>query len=1458
MEKINTSYGTSIQVEEVGISIFGGVKIKKVLIRDHHKDTLIYANRIKTQLIDLKKALDADLIFNSIHLQGVVFNLKTYKKEKNTNLDVFIEAFETGKPSSKPFLMTAREAFISDGRFILIDENRDQPKDVDFTKVNAQLSNFNILGPEVSTNINQLSFKDFRGVHVEKLSALFQYNKSRIQLTNLKASTKGSKINAEVTLSYKIEDFADFNNKVNFNVKLHPSLIASNDIRCFYNELGKNLFFTASSQINGTLNNLKLTNLLLQAKNDSKIDGDLQFKNLFPSNKRMFYMKGKFNSLTSSYDNLIDILPNILGKSLPKEMKRLGNVEIIGSTELTTQDIKANFSMTSGLGSLSTDMEILNMTQPDIAKYKGHVTTTDFNLGRFLEQKDLGVTSLSLDIDGKGFNVKNLDTKVKGSLSKFNYNQYSYHNITVDGDFKLPLFKGKLQIDEPNLALKFNGIIDMTHKQKDFNFEVAISNANLHNLHFDKEKTSLFKGDLSVKLKGSSLDDTFGDIYLNNASFKNAVNTYTFNDIHLSSTFDEENIRTLNLFSEDIGQGEVVGKFKVNQIGNLVQNSLGSLYGNYKAFTIQKHQNLKFNFSIKNKIVEALVPSLQIPNDAVIKGSMNSDNNEFKMNLYSNQLVYSGTTIDNIRLEIDNKNPIYNTFLELDSISTGVYKIRDFSLINVTMKDSLKIRTEFKGGKKGEDTYNLNLYHTINAQKNHVIGFNNSEILFKNYLWQLNKNDQPSNQIIFDRNLTNFAINDVVLTHENQKVDFTGLIKGKDYKNLHLNFTGVDLNKITPNDDKFSFNGKISGEVNFEQNGLIYKPTASVYVDRLKLNNVFFGNLSLDIQGDQRFKKFTLNSHLENDGFESFSAAGTIEDINNETHFDLDLKLEKFNLSFLNPIGGEVLSNIRGLVSGNTKIQGTTKKPEINGRLYLEGAGINIPYLNVDYELNNNSIVDLSNEKFLFRNNGIYDTQFKSVGLLNGVVEHNKFSDWKLDLSITSKRFLALNTKDSEDAAYFGTAYIDGSATIAGPVDALFIKLKAESEKGTSIKIPINYAESEVESGLLHFVTVKEKNNSIKGIVERSKTYKGLELEFDFDINPDAEIEVILDRATGHSMKGKGFGSLLFKINTLGKFNMWGDFQAYEGTYNFKYGSLLDKKFDVKKGGSIIWEGNPMKAQLNLEAVYKTSANPSVLLENSSFNTKVPVEVVIGIRGDLARPDPDFTIAFPTVSSVLESEIQYKLNDKDTRQTQALYLLSSGSFLSPEGINQSDFSTSLFETASGLLGDIIKSDNDKLKVGVNVVTADRRVGRETDGRFVATLSSKINDRITINGKLGVPFGGVNESAIIGNVEILYRVNQKGNFNLRLFNKENDINYIGQGIGYTQGVGISYDVDFDSFQEFVDQLFKKNQSSSRLQSIEVDQDSNLSPDFINFNKSKKPVKEKPKKNTEGLIPDDEYQ
>jgi hypothetical protein len=119
----------------------------------------------------------------------------------------------------------------------------------------------------------------------------------------------------------------------------------------------------------------------------------------------------------------------------------------------------------------------------------------------------------------------------------------------------------------------------------------------------------------------------------------------------------------------------------------------------------------------------------------------------------------------------------------------------------------------------------------------------------------------------------------------------------------------------------------------------------------------------------------------------------------------------------------------------------------------------------------------------------------------------------------------------------------------------------------------------------------------------------------------------------------------------------------------------------------------------------------------------------------------------------------------------------------------------------------------------------------------------------------VPFGGINESAIVGDVEILYRVNEDGTLNLRLFNKENDINYVGQGIGYTQGLGVSYAVDFDTFKEFVNRIFKNLKFDKEVIPASEDQDSDLSPDYINFSKSKKTATKKIKSNQEGLIPEE---
>ncbi len=1456
---LHKEYKTNINVEQVSITVFGGVKLKKVLILDHHKDTLIYANRIKTNILDWNKLIKGDLIFGDIAADGLYFNMKTYKKEKFSNLDKFIASFDTGKPPSEGhFLMMASNVKISNGHYVLIDENRENPKDVDFTALNINADDLKIYGPTVNATIKKMSFQDHRGIFVEKLNAKFSYDKHHIKLDHLYLVTKESNLKGKVALNYDIDkgDFSHFTDKVEFDIKLDNANLGSNDIRCFYDEMGKNQRFYVNGNIKGPLNSLKIMNLKFVDAKKSQIIGSIHFKNLFPNKEQEFFMDGKFSKISASYDDLVSILPNVLGKKLPVILKKLGTFNLVGNTQVTTTSVKADFAMITQLGKVNSDLDIKNMNLPDKVFYEGNVVLEDFDIGTLLDRKDVRKVSLNMDIDGKGFSQKYLNTSIKGEVAQVDYNNYTYHNVVLNGNFKNSLYKGQVSVSDSNLSMDFDGLVDLSQKEGKYDFHINVENADLHKLKLVKDSVSMLQGDVVVKVSGNSIDNLKGDIFINKTTYQNAKSTYFFDDFYINSAFDKDRVRTITVNSHDIVEGKIVGKYEYRQLKNLGMNSLGSLYANYKPVKVKKGQFLKFNFTIYNKIIEIFFPEISIGSNTIVKGNINSDNQEFKLNFNSQEIKASSNTFDNIRIKIDNKNPLYNAYIELDSIKTKYYKIRDFSMINVTMKDTLFFRSEFKGGSKGEDYFNLNLYHTINTANNNVVGISKSEVKIKDYLWFLNEKETSDNQIVFDKSFDNFNFDNIVLTHKDEEIIFMGDMKGATYKDLKLSFKDVNLNEITPADPKFVFNGNLNADINIRQNKAIYQLPASIKIDHLNINNTDLGNLDFEIVGDENLKKFNLSASIENENTESFNANGSIENRDNNTFLDLNLKLDRFNLGILSSLGGEVLANIRGFASGNASIEGNLKKPEINGRLYVDEAGMTIPYLNVDYFLGNRTIVDLSDEKFLFKNNTLTDTKFGTKGTLNGSIEHKDFSDWKLDLAINSKRLLVLDTKDQEDAAYYGIAFIDGRATIKGPTEGLFIKVDAKSEKGSSLKIPINDAESVSENDFIHFLTPKEKYNIKKGIVDNSRYFKGLELEFDLDITPNAEVEVILDRNSGHGMKGKGNGTLLFKINTLGKFNMWGDFQIYEGTYNFRYGGIINKPFVVRKGGYVSWEGNPMRARLNLEAVYKTSANPALLIENSSFNKKVPVEVVIGVRGDLASPEPDFNFEFPTVSNVLKSEIEYKLNDKDTRQTQAMYLLSTGSFLSSEGVGNSALSSNLFESATSLLSGIIHSDDEKFQVEIDIIGADKTTGKETDGKFVANISSKINERITINGQVGVPFGGVTETAVIGNIEILYRVNEDGTVNLRFFNKENDISYIGEGVGYTQGVGVSYEVDFDTFKELANKIFKNKKIEKVSHSSAVDQDSDFLPEKKESSKSNKSNSKQQIQNQEGLIPDNE--
>lgn len=1455
-EFLNEEFGTDLNVEKVEITVFGNIKLKNVVSLDKNKKTLFSIKDLKTSIasyVNFKKLInEGHPYFNFLDVDGLELNIIQNKGEKQSNIDDFIDAFDDGTPGSGKFRMLVNSMNISNSLFTYTDYNLKTPKVLHFTDLNGKLEDFRIKGSDVTMNIKSLILKDHRGLEIKELTSKFTYTKTNIFLDELAMKSANSEIKGKVQLKYKREDFKDFNNKVVFDVQFDKATIASDDLNFFYNEFGTNNKFYVDTHLTGTLNNFTTNNLTLIDSNYSEIVGNVTFKNLFSKVENEFQIIGDFNKIISNYDNLKIIMPRVLGERLPSSLAVLGSFDINGTMNLTQKDIKADVAMLSELGYLKSNLYIDNLSDIDRATYKGNIILNKFNLGKLVGESSVGKTTLNVDVDGKGFTNEHLNTKVAGYIDDFYFNGYNYQKIEIDGAFKKPYFKGYFNSNDKNLKMDFDGLVDLSKKAKNYEFKAHIDYADLKILNiYTKDSISILKGIVDIKATGNSFDEIHGSLNVENLFYQNNKDMYFFDDFKLESSFDDKNERTIIVESPDIVSGKVVGKFKFNQLQKLLENAVGSLYANYSPNKLLPDQYMNFDFTIYNKVIGAIFPGVEVAENTRVKGKIISDDELFTLDFKSPSVSIDKNTFSGITIDIDNKNPLYNAYIAVDSLKTNYYDISDFNLINITQNDTLFFRTEFKGGKNKEDSYDLNLYHTINSDKNSVIGFKKSEVNFKNSLWFINEYENFNNKIIFDKKLKNFEFDKLLFSNKEESFSLEGLIKGDNYKDIRLDFKDVDLNKVTPALNNLTFAGKINGLIDFKQNNDIYKPISDLTIDKLNINDFAVGDLKLQLSSDQFLRKFNVNSTITRDGIENFYTRGNIEIIDSEAFLSLDTKFEDFDIKPLGPLLSSVFSDMRGKATGRANVVGRATKPEIDGVIYLDEAGMNVPYLNVDFNIENRSRIDVTENQFIFRNFHIIDTKYNTKGNFSGNIKHKNLDKWVLDLNLTSNNILALDTKEKEDEYYYGTAFLNGSASILGPIEALKINISGKSEKGTSIKIPVKDTDDFGELSYLNIVRIGD-DEKVKQAV---KSLGGLDLVLDFDITKDAEIEVILNRETGHAMKGRGEGGMNMHINTNGVFEMVGDYVIWEGEYNFKYGGIISKKLAVKKFGTIVWQGDPMNATLNLEAVYSTQTNPSVLLESSSIsNRKVDTDVVIKITGNLENPETDFSLDYPNVSSVYKSEILYKLSDKNTREQQALSVLAGGTYFAQGAVASDYYSNALSETASSLLDGILSNEDDKVKFGLDY-SSGSRVNNISD-RVGVNLSSQINDKLSINGKVGLPVGGISQSGIVGNVELQYQLNVDNSLRARAFNKENDISYIGQGIGYTQGLGLSYNVDFDNLSELWRKIFspKSQVKESSENPYEQIPDSELNPAYLNMSTSQEKNKKKEKEQPKDIVPE----
>ncbi|MEG9326657.1 translocation/assembly module TamB domain-containing protein [Salinimicrobium catena] len=1424
-----------ITIGKVGITYGGRMDLRDVLIRDHHEDTLIFSEKVTTSLTSFKSLFNNNPILGNTTAHDLQFDLKIYEGENRDNLNVFLNKLKSEKKKkSSSFVMAINDLEVINGHFSYMNENANNPEILVLNDLNLNADDFLLENSDISVDVRKLSALEKRGLEIDFLSTNFSYTSEAMTLADLQIITPQSNVEANIVFDTR-QGFSNFVNTVPITADFRQSTISTTDLKPFYREFGNDEIFSFSTVLEGQLNNFTLTDFQMEGLDRTRLSGELRVKNVMPGAEENFSIQGDMEELATNYYDLVNLLPGLLREKLPEDLVEFGNVHLHGNVFVSANSLIVDADVFSQLGTADVDLEMENYRQTADASYSGNLEVKNFNLGKLFEVRDLGNTSFNINFSGKGLSAETLNSQVRGRISKLVYKGYAYNNLKVRGTLKAPVFNGNFISLDPNLQMEFNGLVDFSEGTNVYDFEASVAHADLAKMNLVKrDSLSVFKGDIIMNMRGTNLNDLAGNILLLHTSYENENDRYMFNDLSISSSFDGP-LRTITVNSPDVINGSVEGVFDIKEVPALVENAVGSLYTNYRPNKITTDQYLSFNFDIYNKIVEVFFPQITLAPNTFIRGSVESDESEFRLAFKSPKIEAFNNLFDQVNIQVDNSNPLFNTFIEIDSVATGIYSISDFNLINVTLNDTLFVRSEFRGGPKNNDEYNLNLYHTINENNNSVVGLQRSDIKFKESVWQLNAKNNRSNRVIFDKGLQNLRVDSLVLSHQNEEIRLTGEMRDTTYKDFKMQFENVDLYKITPEIDKLEMGGVVNGNLNLLQQNGAYYPNTSLTISDLVINDELLGNLNLDVMGNRDLSFYNVNTTLRNEGLESLSAIGEIE-VDDDPTINLDVDLRNFNMEAFSPIGGDVINNIRGYVSGSADVTGSYKNPDFTGRLFLKKAGLSIPYLEVDYRFEDNAVVNLSKQQFEFEDIEITDTRYNTTGILGGTISHTNFKKWILGLNLSTNRLLVLDTELEEESLYYGTAFMGGNASIYGPTSELVIDVVGTTRRGTVFKIPISDTESIGDNSFINFLSPEEKAARLAGEEIEVEEVKGLELNFDLDVTSDALVELDVD---GSILRGRGAGTLLIEINTLGKFNMWGDFIATTGEYIFNYGAL-QKRFDVRPGGSINWSGSPLQADLNMSAVYEAHANPAIILDNPGVSRRIPVDVVINLQGELVQPDISFDLEYPNVTSAVRSELEYKIETSGNSEAQAFSLLALGQFYTPDvfgGNAGSAILGGVFQSASsGLFSSLVGEDGGVFEVGLNYEQGSRTPEQSTADRFGVTLSTQISERVLINGQVGVPVGGVTETVIVGNIEIEFLLNEEGNLRAKIFNRENNIQYIGEELGFTQGVGLSYQVDFDTFKELIQKILDKEIATAATeepQEEEKEAQKSLAPDYIRF-------------------------
>jgi hypothetical protein len=356
---------------------------------------------------------------------------------------------------------------------------------------------------------------------------------------------------------------------------------------------------------------------------------------------------------------------------------------------------------------------------------------------------------------------------------------------------------------------------------------------------------------------------------------------------------------------------------------------------------------------------------------------------------------------------------------------------------------------------------------------------------------------------------------------------------------------------------------------------------------------------------------------------------------------------------------------------------------------------------------------------------------------------------------------------------------------------------------------------------------------------------------------------VVVDEANGDFLNVRGEAALSGGIDPGGKINLTGSYDLEEGAYELSF-NVLRRRFNIQKGSTIVWTGEPTKANVNITAVYiaKTPALDLVQdqlagagaspTEINYYRQKLPFEVNLNMKGELLKPVLTFDIVLPTDENynldktrliTIENKLAMIRQEPSEMNKQVFALLLLGRFISEnpfasssggfsaEGFARSSVSQLMSEQLNNLASDLIKGVD--INFDVESTDDDYTTGEKKSRTDLNVALSKrlLNDRLTVtvgsNFELegSQPTSGAKQKTnnLAGNVSLDYKLSKDGRYSLRAYRK-NEYEGVVEGNITETGVGFVITVDYNRFSQiFLSQKQREQKRMIRRQEREKNKD-----------------------------------